>query len=73
MQAAASEALFALHRGLLATLQRRMPPKQSSEPLVELMRALTIALSRGDISLQLSDAAEVPDCLLYTSPSPRDP
>ena len=61
MQSSASDALFTLHRGLLATLQRRMPPQQSSEPLVELMRALTLALSHGDISLQLHDGAEVPD------------
>ena len=61
MQSAASDALFALHRGLVATLQRRMPPEQSSEPLVELLQALTLALSRGDISLQLQDGAEVPD------------
>jgi exodeoxyribonuclease V alpha subunit len=61
MQSAASDALFALHRGLVATLQRRMPPQQSSEPLVELLQALTLALSRGDISLQLQDGAEVPD------------
>ena len=61
MQSAASDALFALHRGLVATLQRRMPPEQSSEPLLELLQALTLALSRGDISLQLQDGAEVPD------------
>ena len=61
MQSSASDALFALHRGVLATLQRRMPPEQSSEPLVELLRALTTALSRGEISLQLHDGAKVPD------------
>ncbi len=61
MQSAASDALLALHHGVLATLQRRMPPKQSSEPLVELMRALTTALSRGDISLPLHDSSEAPD------------
>ena len=61
MQSAATDALFALERGLLATLQRRMPPEQSSEPLVELVRALTLALSRGDISLQLQDEAEAPE------------
>ncbi len=61
MQSTASDALFALHRGLVSTLQRRMPPEQSSEPLLELLRALTLALSRGDISLQLQDGAEVPD------------
>ena len=61
MQSSASDALVALHRGVLATLQRRMPPEQSSEPLFELIRALTTALSRGDISLQLHDGAEVPE------------
>ena len=61
MQSSASDALVALHRGVLATLQRRMPPEQSSEPLFELIRALTTALSRGDISLQLDDGAEVPE------------
>ena len=61
MQPAATDALFALQRGLLATLQRRMPPEQNSEPLVELVRALTFALSRGDISLQLHDQGEVPE------------
>ncbi|MEJ6658335.1 MAG: AAA family ATPase [Synechococcus sp. ChSW.bin.154] len=61
MQSAATDAFFALQRGLLATLQRRMPPEQNSEPLVELVRALTFALSRGDISLQLHDQGEVPE------------
>ena len=61
MKSAATDALFALQRGLLATLLRRIPPKQSSEPLVELVHALTLALSRGDISLQLNDEAEAPE------------
>ncbi len=61
MQSSASDAVIALHRGVLATLQRRMPPEQNSEPLVELLRALTTALSRGEISLQLHDGAKVPD------------
>ena len=61
MKSAASEALLSLHRGLLATLQRRLPPEQSSEPLVELLRALTLALGRGDISLALHDGSEVPE------------
>ena len=61
MKSAATDALFALERGLLATLQRRMPPEQSSAPLLEIVRALTLALSRGDISLQLHDEAEVPE------------
>ena len=61
MQSAATDSLFALQHGLLATLQRRMPPEESSEPLVELVRALTFALSRGDISLQLHDQGEVPE------------
>ena len=61
MQSAATDALFALQRGLLATLLRRIPPEQSSEPLVELVHALTLALSRGDISLQLHDEAEAPE------------
>ena len=61
MKSAATDALFALQRGLLATLLRRIPPEQSSEPLVELVHALTLALSRGDISLQLHDEAEAPE------------
>ncbi len=61
MISAASEALISLHRGLLATLQRRLPPEQNSEPLVELLRALTLALGRGDISLALHDGSEVPE------------
>ena len=61
MISAATDALFALQRGLLATLLRRIPPEQSSEPLVELVHALTLALSRGDISLQLHDEAEAPE------------
>lgn len=61
MQSSATDALNALQRGLLATLQRRMPPEQSSTPLIELVRALTLSLSRGDISLQLHDEAEVPE------------
>lgn len=61
MKSAASEALLSLHRGLLATLQRRLPPEQNSEPLVELLRALTLALGRGDISLALHDGSEVPE------------
>ena len=61
MKSAATDALFALQRGLLATLLRRIPPEQNSEPLVELVHALTLALSRGDISLQLHDEAEAPE------------
>ena len=61
MKSAATDALFALQRGLLATLLRRIPPEQSSEPLIELVHALTLALSRGDISLQLHDEAEAPE------------
>ena len=61
MKSAATDALFALQRGLLATLLRRIPPEQSSEPLVELVHSLTLALSRGDISLQLHDEAEAPE------------
>lgn len=61
MQLAATDALFALQRGLLATLLRRIPPQQSSAPLVELVHALTLALSRGDISLQLHDESEAPE------------
>ena len=61
MKSAATDAFFALQRGLLATLLRRIPPEQSSEPLVELVHALTLALSRGDISLQLHDEAEAPE------------
>ncbi|MDA7435649.1 AAA family ATPase [Synechococcus sp. AH-601-C19] len=61
MKSAAKDALFALQRGLLAALLRRIPPEQSSEPLVELVHALTLALSRGDISLQLHDEAEAPE------------
>ena len=61
MTSAATDALCSLHRGLLATLQRRMPPKHNSEPLVDLLRALTLALGRGEISLRLHAESEAPE------------
>ena len=61
MKSGATDALAALHRGLISTLQRRMPPEQNSELLTELLHALTLALSRGEISLSLHAGAEAPE------------
>ena len=59
MQSEVTDSL--LHRGLLAMLHRRRPPEQNSAALDEIVHALTLALGRGEISLELLEGDQVPE------------